>query len=123
MSDCVDFGVIPNVEFGKDYSNIGSPSNFKVLYEKYKCVSIPDDIVNEWIPLVQNIPTYLGSLSNSFMGIDHYGVTLIPPESVQLFIPIVATYVDSTSDGIINKLANLLKLSVEQGYYIICYGI
>lgn len=123
MSDCVDFGVISNVEFGKDYSNIGGPSHFKVLYEMHQCVSIPDDIVNEWIPLTQNIPTYLCSLSNSFMGIDHYGITLIPPESAQLLIPIVTPYVNSTSDGSINKLVDLLQLAIEQGYHIICYGI
>ncbi len=123
MGDCVDFGIISNVEFGKDYSNIGSPSNYKTIYELYQCVSIPDDIVSEWISLTQDIPTYLGSLSNPFMGIDHYGVTLIPPESIQRFIVIVEKYIDCPSPLSISMLTNLLKLALEQSYYIICYGI
>jgi len=74
------------------------------LYTKYHCISIPDDIVCEWIPLLNDMPTYLFSLHNKHMGIDHYAITLIPPESIKLFLAVVNSYKDGTEIEAIKTL-------------------
>ena len=90
MGECVNFGIVPNVEYDKDYSFVGGPDAYGAIYAQYRCVSIPDDIVNAWIPLTKNMPTYLFSLSRRNMGIDHFRVTLIPPKSVKMLLILYA---------------------------------
>ena len=67
---------------------------FKTICRKYHCVSVPDDIVNNWIPLIDRIPTFLFSINRESFGIDHYAVTLIPPNSVKLFLEVVLSYLE-----------------------------
>ncbi len=117
MSDCVDFGVIERIEPEKDYSII---DDYGHVYELYRCVSVPDDIVNEWILPAAGIPSFLGSLSRAFSGIDHYGVTLLPPESIGAFLAIVEHY---RSDKSVAELVKLLITARKMRYYVICFGI
>lgn len=123
MGDCIDFGIISNIEYDKDYSKIGSPTAYKALYTQYNCVSVPDKIVNAWIPLANNIPTYLCSLSRKNMGIDHYGVTIIPPESAKMLFDIVRSYMIITKNESVEKLVELLNKAIAKREYVICYGI
>lgn len=123
MGDCIDFGIVSNIEYDKDYSKIGSPDAYKALYAQYHCVSVPDGIVSDWIPLANNIPTYLCSLSRKNMGIDHYGVTIIPPKSVKMLFDIVRSYMDTTKNESVEKLVKLLNIAFEKRQYVICYGI
>ncbi|MBQ9535884.1 MAG: hypothetical protein IJU78_08575 [Clostridia bacterium] len=123
MNDCVDFGIIPNIEYGKDYSLIGDPSEYEALYAQYRCVSVSDDIVDTWIPLTDNMPTYLCSLSRANKGIDHYGVTIIPPTSVKMLLDIVRLCMDTTLNESVEELVKLLNVAAENSQHIICYGI
>ena len=122
MGDCVHFGIVPDIDRNKDYSINGS-GDFKALLTKYHCVSVPDDFVNEWIPSADNIPTYFCSLGRKHIGIDHYGVTLIPPESVKMLYDIVCPYADAARDESVRKLAGLLGAALDKRQYVICYGI
>ncbi len=122
MGDCVHFGIVPDIDRNKDYSISGS-GDFKALLAKYHCVSVPDDFVNEWILSADNIPTYFCSLGRKHMGIDHYGVTLIPPESVKTLLDIVRPCADAARDESVGKLAGLLDTALEKRQYVICYGI
>lgn len=123
MSDSVDFGIVPNIEYGKDYSIIGDPCEYEAFYAQYRCVSVSDDIVNTWIPLTDNMPTFLCSLSRPNKGIDHYGVTIIPPKSVKILLDIVRLCMDTTQNESVEKLVKLLNVAIEKDQHIICYGI
>lgn len=123
MNDCVDFGIISNIEYGKDYSLIGGPCEYEALYAQYRCVSVSDDIVNTWIPLTDNMPTYSCSLSRPSIGIDHYGVTIIPPMSVKMLLGIVRLCMDTAFNESVEELIKLLNVALENSQHIICYGI
>ncbi len=93
MSDCVYFGVIADVDPERDYSDFSDFNNdYEKALEFYRCVAVPDDIVNEWILPVRHIPSFTCSLRRLFSGINHYGVTLLPPESIGTFLEIVKPY-------------------------------
>ena len=57
------------------------------------------------------------------MGIDHYGVTIIPPKSVKMLFDIVHSYMDTTKNESVEKLVKLLNIALEKRQYVICYGI
>lgn len=122
MPDCVDFGIIPNIEYNKNYADYGREP-YKTVYAKYNCISVPDDFVNDWISLTYNIPTYVCSLDRKYMGIDHWGITIIPPESVKLLLDIVHSYMEKNPDESIKKLAELLNTAIDNGKYVICNGL
>lgn len=123
MSDCIDFGVIPNIEYGKDYSCIGGPDAYKVLYKQYHCISIPDDIVGKWIHLTYDIPTFLCSLNREYMGVERYGVTIIPPKSAKKIADIVCVNEEKEESDLLIELINMLNMASNNGYHVICYGI
>ena len=123
MGECVNFGIVPNIEYDKDYSFVGGPDAYGAIYAQYRCVSIPDDIVNAWIPLTNNMPTYLFSLSRRNMGIDHFGVTLIPPKSVKMLFDIICSCLPTTPNDSVTKLVKLLNDALEKSQCIICFGI
>ena len=123
MSDSVDFGIVPNIEYGKDYSIIGDPCEYEALYAQYRCVSVSDDIVNTWIPLADNMPTFSCSLSRPNIGIGHYGVTVIPPKSVKKLLDIVRLCMGTTHNESVEELVKLLDVAIEKSQHIICYGI
>lgn len=123
MSDCVNFGIIPNIEFDKDYSKIHGPEAYREILQEHNCVCVSDDIVNEWIPLTEELPTFFCALCNPFNGIDHYGVTLIPLESIKAFRDVVWSYTEKTNDPKVSALVGLLDTALSKGQYVICYGI
>ena len=123
MGESVVFGIVPDIEDNKDYSLMGGPDDYKAICLPYRCVSVSDDIVNTWIPLTDHMPTFLCSLSRPNIGIDHYGVTLIPPKSVKIFLDIVRLYMDASQNESVEELVKLLLVAIEKSQYIVCYGI
>ena len=122
MSDSFKFGIIPSIETDKNYLPDGSVA-FKTICRKYHCVSVPDDIVNNWIPLIDRIPTFLFSINRESFGIDHYAVTLIPPNSVKLFLEVILSYLEIDQNKSIQKLIRLLNAAIDNNKYVICFGI
>lgn len=123
MSDCIEIGIIQDIDSCIDYSCFDHPDDYKVCLEKYHCISIPDDVVNEWIPLTEEMKTYRGSLKKADVGINHYGVTIIPPSSLDSFKKIVISQTENVESKIIMELIRLLDAAIEHNCYIICYGI
>ena len=123
MGDCVDFGYISDIDPNKDYAlSILSRDYSKI----FSCVSVPDDIVNEWIPLTKDIPTYFRCLTNPNYGIDHWGITLIPPKSTQMFADVIRQHNNTLPNKEAPEIKELLKL-MQQVYtadqYVISFGI
>ena len=125
MSCCLHFGIIQNIEQKKNYCpNPNGHIDFKDVLKLYNCISVSDDIVNDWIPLTTNMPTFLFSLDNEYKGLDHYAVTLIPPNSVKMFLETVSFYQkEKPGEKTIKELISLLKIAIENNKYIICFGI
>ncbi len=123
MGDYMDFGIITNIEYNKDYSIINGPEEYALLYLNYNCISVPDDIMNDLLPLINHIPTYFCSLKLKSMGIEHYGVTLIPPKSTELFYNIVCQNMSDFEEMKLQELCRLLKESIIKQVYVICFGI
>lgn len=77
MACVAEFGIIHHFEEGKDYSYYEP--------EKYNCVAIDDDILNDWWNELTLIRTYFHSYSRRNLALARWGVTLIPPESLEAF--------------------------------------
>lgn len=69
------------------------------------------------------MPTFSCSLSRPNIGIDHYGVTLIPPKSVKKLLDIVRLCMGTTHNESVEELVKLLDVAIEKSQHIICYGI
>lgn len=136
MGDNLAFGIISEIDPNQDYSQ--EFGQFSDLLKKYHCVLISDDLVNELISLTQSIPTYLFSLQKPAHGIDHYAVTLIPPESFSPLIktiqtcrrkilrPEIVANMGGTMEVAgeqLNTLISLIQSASDMGKYVICYGV
>ena len=119
-----EFGIISKIESDVDYAK---DINYSEGIEIFNCISIPDDYINSLIPLTREIPTYLRKISIGYSGLDHYGVTLIPVESISKFIGIIAIYQDKCvckqeRESLLMLMRLMTKAQKEQKY-MICYGI
>ena len=66
-----EFGIIDEIDPLKNYS--------KYEPQKYHCVAINDDYINDWWPQLLLIKTYMHSLDRQSLALSRLGVTLIPP--------------------------------------------
>ena len=113
---CVaEFGIIETFEIGKDYSDYEP--------EKYNCISIDDDFINDWWSNLVLIKTYHHSYNRPDFALARWGVTLIPPESVEQFHNIVATDKRSKSSKQLIELMVLIRKAIEKGKWMIHYGV
>ena len=39
MGECVNFGIVPNIEYDKDYSFVGGPDAYGAIYAQYRFYS------------------------------------------------------------------------------------
>lgn len=80
-----EFGIIDSFEENKWYSYYEP--------EKYNCISVNDDLIEELIIKYNEeltaIKTYFQVTSQPDTGLDNCGVTLIPPESLKQFRDII----------------------------------
>lgn len=117
MSESLDFGIISQFDSDKNYSHFSEP--FESLYAKYHCVSVADDDVNQWISLTSHIPTFGGCAQMPSHGINHYGITIIPPSSISLLLELLLSQQNSSIDA----LVLLLRDALQQNFHVICFGI
>lgn len=113
---CVsDFGIIDKFEKDKDYS----------FYDpkKYDCISIDDDILNEWWSELILIKTYFHSYNRPSLGFDRWGITLIPPESLESFYTIISDDKRSLLSDELIDLMKLIRIAIDNNKYVIHYGV
>lgn len=116
MTCVAQFGIIDEFEKDKDYSSEYEP-------QKYNCIAIDDDILNDWWNELILIKTYFHSYSRPSFALARWGVTLIPPESLEAFYNIVSTdRCSKTSKELIDLIA-LLRRAISENKYIIHYGV
>ncbi|HHW36270.1 MAG TPA: short-chain dehydrogenase [Bacillales bacterium] len=113
---CVnEFGIIDNFDYQKVYNDYNP--------QKYNCVSVDDDIINSLINDLSIMKTYFHSFNRPEYGLDHWGVTIIPPESLPLFYEVIVSsrYFEKSVE--LNDLATLIIKAIEEKKYMIYYGV
>lgn len=115
MPCIAEFGIIDEFEKNKDYS--------KYEPEKYNCISIDDDILNDWWSQLTSMKTYFHCYSRPSFALARWGITLIPPESLEYFYDIVSK--DKRAQSLIEliNLMNLLRRAMDENKYVIHYGV
>lgn len=116
MACIAEFGIIDEFEIDKDYSSKYEP-------QKYNCVAINDDILDDWWEELFLIKTYFHSYSRPNFALARWGVTLIPPESLEAFYGIVLTDRRSKTSKELVDLMILLRKAISENKYVIHYGV
>ena len=110
------FGIIDDFDKDKDYGEEYKP-------QKYNCVSIDDDILNDWWERLLTMKSYFHCCSRPETALARWGVTLIPPESFDLFYAIVEK--DTKPEDIyqVQCLLKLIKQAKIENKFILHYGV
>lgn len=107
-----EFGIMQNKPMDKEIFNEYEPN-------KYNCISIDDAFIEPILIELQNVNCYWHTLENKVKGLAYCGITLIPPESMDLLKNILLhqdniEYID---------LISLVNKAKEENKYIIHFGI
>jgi hypothetical protein len=114
--DRAEFGIIDNFDKDKYYPEKYEP-------DRYGCIAICDDALNDWFHPFSETNTYCQTYSRPWKGFDRYGVTLIPPESLSSLIEIMLTKTKSEFMNDALEIVNLLKEAKANEKFVIHYGI
>ena len=105
-----DFGIMPKKPIsGKRYD--------KYEPEKYNCISVDDDFLSPYLEDLCRAKCYWHTLDRPENGLAYYGVTLIPPVSLEIIIRILE------NDIHLSELTAMLSTAKKENKYIIHYGI
>lgn len=107
-----EFGIMQNTPKPAERFDSSEP-------DKYNCITIDDDFIEEILIDLENINTYWHTLQVPGKGLAYCGITLIPPESMNKLIKILSSQINIEYKPFID-LANQAK---EENKYIIHFGI
>ncbi len=107
-----DFGIISEAITDSDDFQSYEP-------EKYGCIKIDDDYIENLIPLFLEIPTFFHHLSQKETGLDYFGITLIPPKSCKSF----AEVFKAQKSSVYSELVELLEKAAKENRFVIHYGL
>lgn len=107
-----DFGIMQNEPMNNERFDVYEP-------EKYHCIEIHDDFIEAILMDLANVPCYWHTLQVLGKGLAYYGITLIPPQSMELLIQILVSQPQSNYNDLI-YLANQAK---QENKYMIHFGI
>ncbi len=117
---CVaEFGIIDNFDENKDYSQYEP--------EKYHCIAIQDDILDDWWARLTTMKSYFHSYNRPETALARWGVTLIPPESLDLLDDIIAW--DTKPKDLkryyeeISMLLTLIRKAKSENKFVIHFGV
>lgn len=80
-------------------------------------ISVDDDYIETILNELSKVEMYSHTIDIPVHGLEYCGITLIPPESMDLFIEIIGSAEELV------PLRNLLAKAKEQGRYIIHFGL
>jgi hypothetical protein len=115
MACAHDFGIMDVFDKEKEY----------IDYEpqKYHCISIEDDIINSLIEQLYSMKSYFSCFSRPQKGLNHWGITIIPPESLEVFCNVLVASGYFTASKELNELKSLLLRAKKENQYVIHFGI
>jgi hypothetical protein len=114
--DRSEFGIIDELDCEKDYGLTYEP-------EKYGCNVICEEALNDWYPLLKDMPTYYGSYSHPAFNIARYAVTLIPPLSLDLLIDTIKTSTKDKYKEDSLEIIELLEKAKTNNKHVILYDV
>ncbi len=106
-----DFGIMLDTPSNKRYDEYEP--------EGYQCISIDDNYIEPLIREFYDIPCYWHSLCRPEKNLAYYGITLIPPESANLFVSVFSRH----DEEYYKELIDLFKQATRENKYIIHFGI
>ena len=112
-----EFEILDTVEPDRDYAMRPHRCHF---------VSVNDDLyLNNWYPALveKQMHSYFNSLGQPGISLNRWGVTLIPPESLPVFLETVIRGPHYGRDPQLTKLADLLNQAIRENKFIIHYGV
>lgn len=113
---CVhDFGIVEDVS--------ALPKEISYEPEKYGCVWIDDDYLEDWWPGLEGIPAFFHTLDRPERGLARYGITLIPPKSLPALEEILLSDRRIQTDEQLVELSRLIRGAIRRGKYMIHYGV
>lgn len=107
-----EFGIMKNKPMNKDRFDEYEPN-------KYNCIEVDDDFIEPILIDLQSIDCYWHTLEVVGKGLAYGGITLIPPESMDILIKILSIQNNLEYTDLIS-LANQAK---QEDKYIIHFGI
>ena len=107
-----EFGIMQNQPMNKERFDEYEPN-------KYDCIVVDDNFIEPILIDLQSIECYWHTLQKPAKGITYYGITLIPPKSIDKFINILLVQ-DKVEYAYLISLFNKAK---ENNKYIIHFGI
>ena len=115
MACVAQFGIIDEFETDKDYSEYEP--------EKYHLIAIDDDLLDDWWDQLTQLKSYFHCYSRPAFALARWGVTLIPPESLETFYRIVSADQRSQSLCEIKVLLEIIQKAISENKYVIHYGV
>lgn len=111
----IEFGIIEDITETIDYD---------YHPEKYHCISIDDDLyINDWWEKLCLMKTYFNTLQNQKFGLNRWGITIIPPESLPAFQDIVISDKRINQDEHLIDLALKIQEAIQKKKYMIHFGV
>lgn len=100
---------------------------YKEYIRRHHCLAVPDEIINDWWDGLLEMKSYVRSFDRPETAVDRWGVTLIPPESIDVFIKIIITRTSAEwikkCGEILFALLSLLEKAKEENKFVIHYGV
>lgn len=106
-----DFGIIQRIS-NKRYDNYEP--------QKYDCISIHDDFIEPLLENLLGLNTFSHTLKVPYKGLVYWGITLIPPNSLEDFKIILTKNAKSNE---YDTLISLIDKAIFEDKYIIHFGI
>lgn len=121
------FGIIDDFDKQKNYAALEEGLSFEDCLEKYHCISIPDEIINDWWDGLTSMKSYHHQYSRPETALARWSVTLIPPDSLDLFTEIIMTRTNERFLELcrieLTALLNLLRQAKYKNKFVIHYGV
>ncbi len=110
-----EFGIIDKLNNEKEY-NIYEP-------EKYSCISIDDEIIYDLVDEFEKLNTYFHKIENKNFGLAYFGVTILPPSSLILFLDIIKKNENKFEEDQYQLFVNLIQSAINNKKHMIHFGI
>lgn len=109
---------MPRHEFGIMQSEPIKGIRFDIYEpEKYNCISINDEFIEPLLAELLNIDFYWHTIDVPGKGLEYFGITLIPPESLDSLMNVIFNIAD------LSLLKELLMKAKADNKFVIHFGI
>lgn len=123
----VYFGIIPDIKTYVDPFETWPCLTYQQILKKFNSIGFDDDLVLPWFnDHFTDIPVCWGTPDRPGVGVDYCGDSLIPPDSARVMIERLsarAAHVDADERGELERLIALLRQTVAENRWAICFGV